>query len=190
MSRTRTARLLAATTTATAALATLATLTAAPAQADSIGVKDPSDTAHGSDLRSVEVTHGRRAITVVTTHTNLRRDPASGSGGIVYLDTDPADRGPEYAFSGGFFSGTDYALVAVEGFGRDRTADPVPGDHDMRIDYRDEQVRFRIARSTVGDPATVAVAVKVSGTRSDGSSSGLVDWLGEPRSTTAAVARG
>jgi len=47
-----------------------------------------------------------------------------------------------------------------------------------------------------GDAATQAtttlerIAVRVSGTRADGSSSGLVDWLGEPRSFTPWVARG
>ena len=40
--------------------------------------------------------------------TNLRRDPRTGAGGVVYIDTDAEDRGPELAFVGGYFEGTDY----------------------------------------------------------------------------------
>jgi hypothetical protein len=49
---------------------------------------------------------------------------------------------------------------------------------------------MRVSRAALGKPARVRVAVRVSGTRSDGSSAGLVDWLGEPRSFTRWVARG
>ena len=47
-----------------------------------------------------------------------------------------------------------------------------------------------MARTTLGAPDRVRVAVRVSGTRTDGTSTGLVDWLGEPRSFTRWVARG
>jgi hypothetical protein len=176
---------------AAALTAAALTLTLAPAaNADSIGVADPEDTFHGSDLRSVEVRNHQHGVVVVTTHSNLRRDPRTGSAGAVYIDTDPTDRGPEFVFVGGYFEGTDYALLETEGFGHRTWGDPVDGSYRMRIDYADDQVRMRMSRAALGRPDDVRVAVRVSGTRTDGTSHGLVDWLGERRSFTPWVARG
>ncbi|MGA8255291.1 MAG: hypothetical protein WB767_01825 [Nocardioides sp.] len=188
----RTALRTMAATTATAALTlTLAASLATTATAAGIGVTDPNDTSHGSDLRSVQVKHGRDNVKVITTHENLRRDPASGSGGVVYLDTDPDDDGPEFALVGGYFVGTDYQLVATEGFGQKKWGQPVEfGDYRMTINYAKEHVRTQISRAAIGDPDEVRVAIRVSGTRTDGTSHGLVDWLGESRSFTEWVARG
>lgn len=66
----------------------------------------------------------------------------------------------------------------------------VDGTCEMAVNYAKEQVRMRMSREALGEPAAVRVAVRVSGTRTDGTSSGLVDWLGEPRSFTPWVARG
>ena len=49
---------------------------------------------------------------------------------------------------------------------------------------------MRMSREALGNPGKVRVAVRVSGTRTDGTSTGLVDWLGEPRSFTPWVAKG
>jgi hypothetical protein len=163
---------------------------AGPANADSIGVTDPNDTSHGSDLRAVQVKHKDKNVVVITSHTNLRRDPSSGSGGAVYVDTDRRDKGPEYVFVGGYFVGTDYQLLHTEGFGHKKWGEPAKGSYEMTVDYAKERVRFRMSRTLLGKPSKVRVAVRVSGTRSDGTSAGLVDWLGEPRSFTPWVARG
>ena len=174
---------------ATLALAaTLALTQLAPASADSIGVKDPKDLAHGADLRSVQVEHKARNIVVTTTHTDLRESFRSGSSGAVYLDTDPADPGPEHVFAGGYFVGTDYQLVEVDGFSNASWGEPVEGSYAMRIDYDREQVRMRISRAALGSPDEVRVAVKVAGSRPDGSNTRR-DWLGEPRSFTEWVAQ-
>ncbi len=186
---TRTTSTLSTTTTAVLTAA-LALGVAGPARAASIGVEDPADTGHGSDLRAVQVRHHERNIVVVTSHTNLRRDPATGSGGAVYLDTDANDKGPEFVFVGGYYEGTDYALLETEGFGTKQWGDPVEGSYEMTVRYQKERVRMRIAREAVGSPEEVRVAVRVAGTRRDGTSDGLVDWLGEPRSFTAWVAHG
>jgi hypothetical protein len=160
------------------------------ASAASIGVKDPADISHGVDLRAVQLKHGDNNVVVVTSHTNLRRDHRTGSGGSVFLDTDPADRGPEYVFVGGFFVGTDYQLLRTEGFGVEKWGSPVNGSYEMTVDYDRERVRFRISQKVLKNPDEVRVAVRVGGTRSDGTSDGLVDWLGEPRSFTDWVAKG
>jgi len=167
-----------------AALAAALTLSLqATAGADSIGVEDPADLGHGADLRAVVVDHRANNVVVTTTHTNLRPTWRSGSSGAVFLDTDPTDRGPEFAFVGGYFDGTDYALVEAEGFHHRTWGAPIQGSYRMRLDYDLEHVRMRISREVLGYPDEVRVAVKVAGTRRDGSSTGN-DWLGEPRSWT------
>ena len=173
----------------TAGALTLTLSQTAPASADGIGVSDPQDINHGVDLRSVVVDHHAENVVVTTTHTNLRTSWRTGSAGAVYLDTDSADPGPEYVFVGGYYVGTDYQLVHTDGFGHQKWGQPVEGSYRMKVDYETEHVRMRIARDAIGSPDEVRVAVRVSGTRTDGTSKGLVDWLGEPRSFTDWVAQ-
>lgn len=173
---------------ATLSVAALALTQLAPANADGIGVSDPQDLRHGADLRSVEVEHRARNVVVTTTHTDLQESFRSGSSGAVFLDTDPDDAGPEFVFFGGFFAGTDYALVHTDGFARSAVGEPVEGSYRMKIDYDLEQVRIRISREALGDPDEVRVAVRVAGTRPDGKDT-RQDWLGAPRSFTDWVAQ-
>jgi hypothetical protein len=161
---------------------------AAPATAASIAVTDPADVRQGVDLRAVRVDNGERNLTIQLSHTNLRRDPRAGMGGAVYIDTDPADRGPELVFVGGFFVGTDYQLRATEGFGVHNWKAPVRGFYEMKLDYAKERTRMTISRKALGGAAKVRVAVRVAGRRTDGTQ--VVDWLGAPRSFTRWVARG
>lgn len=159
----------------------------APANADAIGVSDPQDLDHGVDLRSVVVDHKADNVVVTTTHTNLRRSFRSGSAGAVFLDTDASDAGPEYVFVGGYFDGTDYQLLHTGGFATRTWGEPVEGAYRMLLDYEKEHVRMRVSREAIGSPEQVRVAVRVGGTRRDGSDTG-VDWLGEARSFTEWVA--
>jgi hypothetical protein len=177
------------TTLGGAALATALTLAlSAPAGADSVGVKDPADLGHGADLRSVVVDHGGQNVVITTTHTNLRPSFRSGSSGSVFIDTDQSDPGPEFAFVAGYYRGADYQLVHTEGFHHRTWGTPVDGSYRMFLDYDREHVRMRISREALGSPDEVRVAVKVAGSRRDGSST-APDWLGEPRSFTEWVAR-
>ena len=174
-------------TAATLTIAALA-LTQLPASADGIGVTDPQDLDHGADLRSVEVKHGGRNVVVTTTHTDLVESFRSGSSGSVFLDTDPTDTGPEYVFAGGYFVGTDYALLHTDGFANKLWGEPVEGSYRMRVDYDTDQVRMRISRDAIGSPDEVRVAVRVAGTRPNGRNT-RTDWLGEARSFTDWVAQ-
>jgi hypothetical protein len=160
----------------------------APANADGIGVSDPQDLRHGVDLRSVEVQHGGRNVVVTTTHTDLQEAFRTGSSGSVFLDTDPTNTGPEYVFAGGYFVGTDYALLHTDGFANKLWGEPVDGSYRMKVDYDAEQVRMRISRDAIGSPEQVRVAVRVAGTRPNGNNT-RTDWLGEPRSFTDWVAQ-
>ena len=60
----------------------------------------------------------------------------------------------------------------------------------MRVNYRKDRVHLRISRAALGNPGDILVAVRVSGTRTDGTSHGLVDWVGAPRTFTPWIARG
>ncbi|HXH77444.1 hypothetical protein [Nocardioides sp.] len=175
-----------------AALSVAAALTLslqAAASADAIGVQDPNDLDHGVDLRSVVLDHRTDNVVVTTTHTDLRPSFRTGSSAAIYFDTDELDAGPEYVFVGAFFSGSDYQLLATEGFGHRRWGQPVEGSYELRLRYIKDQARIRIAREAIGSPDQVRVAVRVSGTRPNGTSMGVVDWLQEPRSFTDWVAQ-
>jgi hypothetical protein len=181
------------TTSAIAALssAALTLALAGPANAERFGIDDPQDTFHGSDVLALDVVNGQDNLVIRTTHSNLRPDPATGSGGQFYVDTNRNDAGPEYVLVGGFFRGTDYAFLETEGFGPARWGDRVEnGTHIMRVRYRMDRVHVRMSRAALGRPGAVRVAVRVSGTRTDGTSNGLVDWVGQPRSFTPWIARG
>jgi len=181
-------------TTAVVAALSSAALTialAGPAHAELYGVDDPQDTFYGSDILALQVRNGPENLNVTTFHSGLRRDPATGSGGRVYIDTTRNDAGPEYVFVGGFTRGTDYQLLRTEGFRATQWGNPVAnGDYIMRVRYDLDQVRLRMSRAALGNPDSVRVSVVASGTRTDGTSHGLVDWVGQPRSFTPWIARG
>jgi hypothetical protein len=178
----------------TAAALSAAALTvgmAGTAHAERYGIDDPQDTFHGSDLRAVDIRNGNENLVVVTTHDGLRRDPRTGSSGAVFISTDPDNLGPEYVFVAGFTAGSDYQLIHTEGFAARTWGDPVEhGDYLMKVNYRRDKVRFVISRHAIGDADDVRIAVKVSGTRTDGTRHGLTDWLGEPRAFTPWIAKG
>jgi hypothetical protein len=162
-----------------------------PAHAELYGIDDPQDTFHGSDILALQIRNGQENLNVTTFHSNLRRDPATGSGGTVYVDTERNDAGPEYVFVGGFTRGTDYQLLETEGFGARRWGDPVEnGDYVMRVRYGKDRVQVRMSRAALGNPGAVRVSATASGTRTDGTSDGLVDWVGKRRSFTPWIARG
>jgi len=180
-------------TTAALALSTAA-LTfglAGSAHAELYGIDDPEDTHHGSDILAMSVRNGKANLNVTTSHLGLRRDPATGSSGAIYIDTKKNDAGPEYVFVGGFFAGTDYALLETEGFRPGSWGDRVEnGDYLMRVNYRTDEVTFRMSRTALGKPGAVRIAARASGTRTDGSSHGLTDWVGKRRAFTPWISRG
>ena len=180
-------------TTAAAALsaAALTVGLAGPANADLYGIDDPEDTSHGSDILALQFRNGADNLHITTYHLGLRKDPRTGSGGAFFLDTDRHDKGPEYVLVGGFFEGTDYQLLETEGFAADKWGAPVEdGDYSMRVNYAKERVHVRISRETLGEPGEVRIAVRASGTRTDGTSTGLVDWVGDRRELTPWVEQG
>lgn len=157
---------------------------AGPAHAELFGVDDPDDSPHRSDLFAASINHRVENLVIVTTHDNLTRNGTAG--GKIYIDTDKSDKGPEYVLVGGYFDGTDYALLETEGFAPSTYGDRVEGgDYRQRLDYQDDKVRTRISTATLGDPDEVRVAIRVSG-----QGAGTVDWLGGAHQWTKWIARG
>lgn len=102
-----------------ASTAALTLALAGAASAEPYGIDDPRDTSHGSDILALEVRNGLENLNVVAMHANLRRDPASGSGGAIYVDNDGADPGPEFVLVGGY----DLTWVTCRGFERPERCD-------------------------------------------------------------------
>lgn len=145
------------------------------------------DMAHGADIHSVRVVNEKN-VRVVLKVDDLVRTYKSGAGVTLYLDTDRADAGPEFAFLAGMFEGTDYGLVRTEGWDVPDNPRVVRGFHIMKLDYDNDVARFRMAREALDHAGKVRVAVKTSGEQSDGDI--VHDWLGERRELSSWVKRG
>ena len=161
---------------------------AAPAFAEVATITDPADIHHGVDLRKVRVANGEDNLKITLSHSNLRRSPATGAGGLVFIDTNRPNPGPEYVLTAGLYEGTDYQFLHTEGFAHKYWGKPVDCDYIMRLGYAKDLTRLRYAQNCFGDRLAVRVAVRVSGERPDGTA--MVDWLGDPREFTPAVSRG
>ena len=173
---------------ATAATAAITLGLAGPATAATATFDDASgDVAHGVDIQSVTVVNEKN-VRVVIQHDNLRPSFKSGASGTVYLDTDRSQKGPEFAFTGGFFEGADYALIKTDGWKVGRRAVPLTCSYEMHLDYAADVTRMRMSRACLDRPGKVRVAVKVAGEQSDGDI--VRDWLGSRREFTPWVVRG
>ncbi len=159
--------------------AAAATTTITP---DAVGDMD-----HGADIVTVKVVN-EKSVRVVLKTTDLVPSYQSGSGVKIYLDTDPDDAGPEYAFLGGMFDGTDYGLVRVDGWKVPKYPTTVNKFYIMSLDYEKDVAKIRISRAALGRPGAVRVAVRTSGEQPDGDY--VHDWLGERREFTPWITRG
>lgn len=139
---------------------------------------------HGADIYKVRVVN-QKVVRLRVQHDDLVRSYKSGAGVKVFLDTDRAERGPEFVFTGGLFEGTDYALHATKGW--KLTGNPVTKPHVMRLRYAKDITRITFSRASLGRPDEVRVAVKTGG---DLDGQQVVDWLDGHRELTPWVARG
>jgi hypothetical protein len=160
---------------------------AGPASADIGGFDDAvGDVRHGVDLHAVSVVNEKN-VRVVIHHEDLVRSYRSNAGVTVWLDTVPAERGPEFAFAGGVFEGADYALVRTDGWKLGRTAVPLACSYEMNLDYAKDVTRIRMSRACLDKPGRVRVAVRAGGEQRDGDI--VTDWLHQRRAFTPWVRR-
>jgi hypothetical protein len=159
---------------------------AAPAHAERYAIDDPADAAGSlNDIYGLTVNHGDKRVKFSIRVADLRR--VSSAGATLFLDTDPQDRGPEYALGTGLSSGTDYALVRVERW-RGTGSAPLNCDYHLRLRYKEDVVRGYISRRCLGKPATVAAAVKMVDAHDP--SHVIRDWAPARKTFGLAIARG
>jgi hypothetical protein len=172
-----------ATISALAGLAALASGVFAPAVAGQAAFPDPADMGGASlnDIRRVTIDHGTDRLTVRIRFVDLRRESEGGPASLTaLLNTRSALAGPEFRLTTGLYAGTDYQLRRVVD-GRP-VGEPLTCSHRLRLDFADDVLRFRAARSCLDLPSRVRVGVKMTD-EYDGSHP-VTDWLGEPRSFT------
>lgn len=146
------------TVTGVAALLLAATGWAVPAHAEIYGIDDPAD-AGGSpnDLYSLSVRHSTDNVVVKLTFADLRRDSSAGMS--VFVDTDAASQGPDFALGTGLGDGTDYALTRTDGWRS--TGAPLDCSYELRLRWARDVAKLRMARDCFDDPARVRVSVKM-----------------------------
>jgi hypothetical protein len=155
--------------------------------ADKVGVSDPADVggASLSDIRRASVDHGLEQAFVKVAFTDLKRTSEAGPSGLaIFLDLDTSKPGPEYRLDTGLQSGTDYQLSRARKW--KPVGEPLTCDHRLRLDFKRNVAKFRVARSCIGAPDELRVGVKMTDLY-DGSHP-VTDWLGKPRSFTPWVA--
>jgi hypothetical protein len=159
---------------------------AGPADAERYAIDDPAD-ASGSrnDIHGLTLVHGEKRVRFVIAVDDLR--PRADAGATLFLDTDPQDKGPEYALGTGLSSGTDYALARVEGW-EDRDGKILSCDYDLELKYKADVVVGSIKRGCLKHPDTVAASVKMVDTAD--ASHPIRDWAPGKKKFGLAVAAG
>jgi hypothetical protein len=120
------------------------------AEADTASIKDPKP-----NITKVTVKHGSENIKV-TTRTGVIRP---GTHLTVYLDTDPANPGPEYRND--LVPASELSpLMRIEKFGEQGHAVSCDGLRGRGDVYGPTTVSVTVPRSCVGNPETVRVSVR------------------------------
>lgn len=147
---------------------------------------DPADaTGSPTDIRNVRVNHAEKRLAVVTKFTSLKRNSEATSSLKILIDTLPNRPGAEFVLLSGLQWGTDYTLLRAR-HGKP-VGEPLNCAHNVTLKFAKNNLRFGAARSCLGNPNKVRVAVRMDD-HSDASHP-IVDWLGAPASYSAWVAR-
>jgi hypothetical protein len=155
---------------------------AAPAEANVRRFSDSrSDTASGIDIWSVRVDNSTKDRSKV--RVRIRQDDVTfGDSITVYLDTRPADPGPEFAMYGA--TASEYSLHHTEWW--KKAGKMVPGDcgYRERIKAGKDITRVMIPRRCINKPGKIRVAVRT--TRNDPAAT---DWAAARRAFLGFVRR-
>lgn len=147
-----------------AAAGLCAVLVAAPAvaQAQTVRTPDPADVGGASlnDVRRVVLDHRDHDVVVRVHVTDLRPVSEAGPASMaVFLDTRKGRRGAEHVVTTGLQDGTDFQLSRARDWRP--VGEPSSCRHRVRLDYDADVVRVRVARSCLGFPGRVRVAVRM-----------------------------
>ena len=151
---------------------------AAPAEANVRRFTDSHrDTAAGTDIWSVRVdnsTADRQEVRIRIRQDNVR----NGDALAVYLDTRPADPGPEFVMSG--VVGSEYVLHRMEWWKEPRALVPFKCGYSMKIKESTDRTRVVLPRQCIGTPSEIRVAVRATRNKPAARdwAAGRRDWLG------------
>jgi hypothetical protein len=165
------------------------TTAAGPASAERLGLDDPADVggASLSDILAVTAVHVPKKLVVRVDFAELEPTSDAGPSSLaVFVDTDPAAKGPEFRVGMGLQAGSDYQLVRMEDW--KPVGEALTCSHVVAINFDTNRVRARISRACLGNPEKVRIGVKMTDLY-DGSHP-VVDWLGKPRYLSIPIASG
>lgn len=163
-----------------AALLSLALIS--PAHADVQRFTDPrNDTSSSVDIRSVRVdnsTADRSAVVVAVQQDDVR----IGDSIEIFVDTRPADPGPEFSISG--YVASEYVMHHRENWKNPGRMVPFRCGYRMRINEATDRTRVVMSRNCLGEPGKVRVAVLV-----ERDASSTHDWAKARRTWLGWVSR-
>jgi hypothetical protein len=147
-------------TSSVAAALLAAAFAATPASADTRYFSDPrGDTSSSIDLLSVRVdnsTADPRKVVVVVRQVDVR----AGDGIEIFVDTRPADHGPEYSISG--VAGSEYLMRHREHWKGQGPPVPLDCGYRLRVNEQFDRTRAVMSRACLGRPGDIRVAVRVN----------------------------
>ena len=176
-------------TRAATVLVALSFVLAGPAAAESVGVADPEDVggASLSDIRKVKANHGETQLFVKVRFTELEPETESGGSSLsLFVDTDPARKGPEFRLASGLQYGTDYQLVRMVDWRP--VGEPLSCRHSLKLDFDANVLKAHMGRACLGSPAEVRVGARMIDMYD--ASHPVTDWLKKPRGFTRWLSAG
>ncbi len=159
---------------------------AAPANAESIRVRDGDDAPIKADIQRVVVQHEARLKVKLRFDDLLKRKDRRVQGLNVYVDLGGTDARPDLMMEAGLWKGADAVLARTGqgGWGLGRRLDCFSR---LRVDWQKETAVAVLGRDCLGRHGRVRVAAVAYETQGDESGT---DWLGDRRTFTSWVHRG
>jgi hypothetical protein len=133
------------------------TTAAGPASAERLGLDDPADVggASLSDILAVTAVHAPKKLVVRVDFAELEPTSDAGPSSLaVFVDTDPAAKGPEFRVGMGLQAGSDYQLVRMEDW--KPVGEALTCSHVVAINFDTNRVRVRISRACPATPRRCA----------------------------------
>ena len=172
----------AATVPASLALVAAAVL---PSQAAELAFTDSDASGIKADIVRARVVHGTHNVRVRVRFDDLPRSGVTYTQGLsLFIDADRANRGPEYHFTTGLNSGTDWAFTRV-GTWNDDGPRVKSCEHSVKLDWKADVAVLRFARSCIGSPRSIRVALRAVETEGGTTRS---DWAPKYRTFTSPIA--
>lgn len=165
----------------------LVTATVLPAKAAELAFADGDDSTIHADILRARVVHGTHNVRVRVRFDNIHQSGTTYSQGLsLFIDTDRKNRGPEYHFTTGLNSGTDWAFTRVGTWTDDGPR--VRGcKHSVKLDWKEDLAVLRLARSCIKSPKSIRVSLRAA---EDVGGKSRSDWSPKYRTFTPSITSG